>query len=115
LEFRRVLFRSIGISRRLSLVPNRPLFLPLSVLVGPDETTGVDGCRLWRFKQVFHVERRSWTASNRCWSAQGFHMEQFAVRSEEHTSELQSRFDLVCRLLLEKKKLITRSIQIYVL
>src|SRR5438067_6999335 len=28
----------------------------------------------------------------------------FALRSEEHTSELQSRFDLVCRLLLEKKK-----------
>src|SRR5699024_12414522 len=28
-----------------------------------------------------------------------------ARRSEEHTSELQSRFDLVCRLLLEKKKL----------
>src|SRR5699024_11604911 len=27
------------------------------------------------------------------------------ARSEEHTSELQSRFDLVCRLLLEKKKL----------
>src|SRR5699024_12243495 len=27
-----------------------------------------------------------------------------AHRSEEHTSELQSRFDLVCRLLLEKKK-----------
>src|SRR5207249_7365498 len=26
------------------------------------------------------------------------------VRSEEHTSELQSRFDIVCRLLLEKKK-----------
>src|SRR5207249_9048378 len=29
-----------------------------------------------------------------------------ATRSEEHTSELQSRFDLVCRLLLEKKKLV---------
>src|SRR5207249_12261911 len=27
-----------------------------------------------------------------------------SIRSEEHTSELQSRFDLVCRLLLEKKK-----------
>src|SRR5699024_12685660 len=27
----------------------------------------------------------------------------FLTRSEEHTSELQSRFDLVCRLLLEKK------------
>src|SRR5690349_22390816 len=29
------------------------------------------------------------------------------LRSEEHTSELQSRRDLVCRLLLEKKKIIT--------
>src|SRR2546421_8957787 len=28
------------------------------------------------------------------------------ARSEEHTSELQSRSDLVCRLLLEKKKII---------
>src|SRR5699024_12807194 len=28
----------------------------------------------------------------------------YACRSEEHTSELQSRFDLVCRLLLDKKK-----------
>src|SRR5207249_9230874 len=32
------------------------------------------------------------------------HIFNFDVRSEEHTSELQSRFDLVCRLLLEKKK-----------
>src|SRR5438874_6441704 len=30
-------------------------------------------------------------------------------RSEEHTSELQSRRDLVCRLLLEKKKIRGRS------
>src|SRR5699024_11338603 len=30
-------------------------------------------------------------------------------RSEEHTSELQSRFDLVCRLLLEKKKTKARA------
>src|SRR5699024_12508259 len=30
--------------------------------------------------------------------------ETICSRSEEHTSELQSRFDLVCRLLLEKKK-----------
>src|SRR5207249_11537167 len=29
----------------------------------------------------------------------------YSTRSEEHTSELQSRFDLVCRLLLEKKKI----------
>src|SRR5690625_5472200 len=32
-----------------------------------------------------------------------------AVRSEEHTSELQSRGHLVCRLLLEKKKKYTKS------
>src|SRR5207249_5086687 len=31
------------------------------------------------------------------------------LRSEEHTSELQSRFDLVCRLLLEKKKQLISS------
>src|SRR5712692_6500575 len=42
---------------------------------------------------------------------QGNHV-QFAVkgqgnRSEEHTSELQSQFHIVCRLLLEKKKKIT--------
>src|SRR2546430_13707190 len=33
----------------------------------------------------------------------------FAGRSEEHTSELQSQSNLVCRLLLEKKKTISRS------
>src|SRR2546421_4650218 len=33
------------------------------------------------------------------------------ARSEEHTSELQSRSDLVCRLLLEKKKKITTLTQ----
>src|SRR2546429_3169028 len=32
-----------------------------------------------------------------------------ALRSEEHTSELQSRLHLVCRLLLEKKKTYTPS------
>src|SRR5437868_13105132 len=31
------------------------------------------------------------------------------LRSEEHTSELQSRFDLVCRLLFEKKNTSTAS------
>src|SRR5699024_11704995 len=36
-------------------------------------------------------------------SAQLWRYAQRPERSEEHTSELQSRFDLVCRLLLEKK------------
>src|SRR2546427_9476734 len=33
-----------------------------------------------------------------------FHASSYGVRSEEHTSELQSQSNLVCRLLLEKKK-----------
>src|SRR5699024_9849891 len=40
-----------------------------------------------------------------------FTIESRVERSEEHTSELQSRFDLVCRLLLEKKK----KISVYIL
>src|SRR2546428_8721193 len=41
----------------------------------------------------------------------GSHCNQGFGRSEEHTSELQSRSDLVCRLLLEKKK--TQRIPLY--
>src|SRR5207249_6020403 len=37
------------------------------------------------------------------WAAWGDRHRESVARSEEHTSELQSRFDLVCRLLLEKK------------
>src|SRR2546430_10069135 len=38
--------------------------------------------------------------------------EALATRSEEHTSELQSQSNLVCRLLLEKKKTRTRHIRV---
>src|SRR2546421_9322087 len=37
-------------------------------------------------------------------SRAAFFAKRTSARSEEHTSELQSRSDLVCRLLLEKKK-----------
>src|SRR5699024_387752 len=43
----------------------------------------------------------SWPAAR--WSSDHFGGCAPKFRSEEHTSELQSRFDLVCRLLLEKK------------
>src|SRR5438067_8947180 len=46
-------------------------------------------------RQLF--EERFTSAQGELW------LETWLVRSEEHTSELQSRFDLVCRLLLEKK------------
>src|SRR5699024_12235000 len=38
-----------------------------------------------------------------------YEREGYEDRSEEHTSELQSRFDLVCRLLLEKKNKLHRK------
>src|SRR5207249_8369625 len=49
-------------------------------------------CSMLRLGLVIHLERAKFSQST--WNK----------RSEEHTSELQSRFDLVCRLLLEKKK-----------
>src|SRR2546427_6674617 len=42
--------------------------------------------------------------------ASGLFPERKMVRSEEHTSELQSQSNLVCRLLLEKKKKINKNI-----
>src|SRR5690349_23992728 len=45
---------------------------------------------------------RSTSSGPGSWSGRG--RRPSGVRSEEHTSELQSRRDLVCRLLLEKKK-----------
>src|SRR2546428_7274460 len=59
--------------------------------------------------------RRSWAASNSDAGSEAktrnrgpqvnppYHAHHDPYRSEEHTSELQSRSDLVCRLLLEKK------------
>src|SRR5699024_12421539 len=54
---------------------------------------------LWEDQLLFYTECIV-TASVKCFLPRD--------RSEEHTSELQSRFDLVCRLLLEKKKKISR-------
>src|SRR5699024_11301111 len=66
----------------------------------------------YKFKSFHRFNSSDWIFSN-CHSATSagpnarscfIVIESIAHRSEEHTSELQSRFDLVCRLLLEKKK-----------
>src|SRR2546429_4727341 len=63
---------------------------------------------LFPYTTLFRSEDRAYCALGRDWglrhelSAPGD--ETAEVRSEEHTSELQSRLHLVCRLLLEKKK-----------
>src|SRR5699024_11336262 len=53
---------------------------------------------------LYSFYNTAWFCTAQCdlWWNRGDHR-----RSEEHTSELQSRFDLVCRLLLEKKKINT--------
>src|SRR5438034_1871120 len=43
------------------------------------------------------------------WDPQSLYLTARDLRSEEHTSELQSHSDLVCRLLLEKKKKMMRG------
>src|SRR5699024_11825806 len=53
----------------------------------------------WRIRRDRSTSRKA-----RSPSPDGAASTSTALRSEEHTSELQSRFDLVCRLLLEQKK-----------
>src|SRR3989454_4524078 len=61
---------------------------------GPADTTGKKADPPPAPAAVNHLET----------SFAGFKLTGFAERSEEHTSELQSPCNLVCRLLLEKKK-----------
>src|SRR5438874_7456249 len=64
-------------------------------------------------KYLVYVAIGSGLAAFLAWYFLGHQGFLFALRSEEHTSELQSRRDLVCRLLLEKKKtLATSSIRV---
>src|SRR5438034_2619464 len=69
--------------------------LPISP--APRALTGVGGGN----KRHENDHHRARCARHRFWTIAG-------PRSEEHTSELQSHSDLVCRLLLEKKKKSTR-------
>src|SRR2546429_2164413 len=64
-------------------------------------TRSNEGAETWSVFDILghliHGERTDWMPRARM-------ILQFGERSEEHTSELQSRLHLVCRLLLEKKK-----------
>src|SRR5438874_3126756 len=64
----------------------------LALLEATSKRSYLEQARAW----VATLDRHFWDGANG-----GY------FRSEEHTSELQSRRDLVCRLLLEKKKKIT--------
>src|SRR5438034_6217309 len=64
---------------------------PPSVTIRIGERSGLLATAFDRAGNVIPTVRIIWSSNN------------VAVRSEEHTSELQSHSDLVCRLLLEKK------------
>src|SRR2546430_5426210 len=66
---------------------------------------------MWKdnFQQLGNSQVEAKFADHRTYVYQGKEVDQqvhlgFDLRSEEHTSELQSQSNLVCRLLLEKKK-----------
>src|SRR2546422_1500219 len=54
--------------------------------------------------QIERIQSQLRRIDEKILSEKKLHVEPSATRSEEHTSELQSRLHLVCRLLLEKKK-----------
>src|SRR3989442_7620723 len=77
--------------------PPRSTLFPYTTLF---RSHSVDcGLSVGRHQERFNKRR----AHEIRWNAKSVH------RSEEHTSELQSRPHLVCRLLLEKKKIIKRK------
>src|SRR5690349_23929703 len=72
----------------------------------PPRSTLFPYTTLFRSRRLGYVQRMSTVLGRRVWENAGnpeVDTNRLAVRSEEHTSELQSRRDLVCRLLLEKK------------
>src|SRR3712207_6880198 len=95
---------------RSTLFPYTTLFRSASSILSQGEPVSVSA-----------VETRHWPRNERAFSRVPFSMglpsppylfrtsATRAARSEEHTSELQSRQYLVCRLLLEKKKTNTIS------
>src|SRR2546429_4155582 len=91
---------------RSTLFPYTTLFRSLSRLDGPQraafrppsqEHYRLDDREIWRRRARFLENAAALDARS-----------EPEIRSEEHTSELQSRLHLVCRLLLEKKKKIIR-------
>src|SRR5688572_31890240 len=69
--------------------------LPICTACGLTRATGLGLARSPRRRSDQHCDRHR---------GSGRPAERDRVRSEEHTSELQSQSNLVCRLLLEKKK-----------
>src|SRR5699024_12696452 len=83
--------------------------LPICLQLGNDSLFLFCGSRTDHFKGLywdgegFVLLYKRFENGNLRWPRHRNDAVSLTSRSEEHTSELQSRFDLVCRLLLEKK------------
>src|SRR2546430_3075693 len=65
---------------------------------------------LFPYTTLFRSDKDAWYVRHALAKPRGTAASLVGRRSEEHTSELQSQSNLVCRLLLEKKKTYTSSI-----
>src|SRR5260370_23109713 len=92
---------------RSTLFPYTTLFRS-GVLDGHSLVALGGGQRVAHGRQPFGVRQRR-PRAEQPGRGLGVHDRALGPRSEEHTSELQSHLNLVCRLLLEKKKPITLS------
>src|SRR5438874_8909106 len=87
--------------------PPRSTLFPYTTLFRSHGRPAVDGARPMDSRRRRAGRRRAGAAAaplGPLAKPRGVHGAAAQPRSEEHTSELQSRRDLVCRLLLEKKK-----------
>src|SRR5687768_17961975 len=96
---------------RSTLFPYTTLFRSNGVTAGNNWPGGYTGYNMTTPGRVAHLNLKTlqWTFAPDDFGASDFSAVEYdppsgKVRSEEHTSELQSRLHLVCRLLLEKKK-----------
>src|SRR2546428_4737656 len=93
---------------RSTLFPYTTLFRSLEPDVGPRDRVA-KGVEVHRHevdrRDAVLLERRRVARMAPPGEQAAVHLGVQRLRSEEHTSELQSRSDLVCRLLLEKKKI----------
>src|SRR5690625_6114414 len=89
----------------ISPTPRSPLF-PYTTLFRSEESVSLRWLQIWL--SPWHRQVQKWACSIRISmgpvSLPCLVLQRGQTRSEEHTSELQSRGHLVCRLLLEKKK-----------
>src|SRR3712207_8867993 len=91
---------------RSTLFPYTTLFRSLATTIsGGNPNLPAQSQNDWRFRVQWQLPQFTSIIERANFSAE--------KRSEEHTSELQSRQYLVCRLLLEKKKLIIVNLHSY--